>query len=92
MPIEEVVCYVPRDGPSAGAVFVSLDGDRRMIPDSWLLLAELTEDETMLTLHYSARSLSIRGHELRWFFDDAVQGVWRRSASAPVHLDPRGYG
>jgi hypothetical protein len=59
----------------AGPVFVSLNGDRRMIPDSWLSLAELSEDETLLTLHYPAGTLSICGCELRPLFDDAVRGL-----------------
>ncbi len=75
MPIEEVVCYVRRENPAVGAVFVSLNGDRCMIPDGWLSRAELTEDETLLTLHYPAGTLSIRGHELKPLFDDAVAGV-----------------
>ena len=72
MPIEEVVCYVRRESPAVGAVFVSLNGDRCMIPDGWLSRAELTDDETLLTLHYPAGTLSIRGHELNPLFDDAV--------------------
>jgi hypothetical protein len=56
MPIKEVVCYIRRESPAVGAVFVSLPGDRYMIPDGWLARAELTDDETLVTLHYSGRN------------------------------------
>jgi hypothetical protein len=46
-----------------------------MIPDSWLSLAELAEDETLLTFNYSTGTLSIRGCELRPLFEDAVRGL-----------------
>jgi hypothetical protein len=34
IPIDQVDCYLQREGPLAGAVFVSLKGDHRMIPDA----------------------------------------------------------
>jgi hypothetical protein len=71
IPIDQVVCYVKRESPLDGAVFVSLNADRRMIPDSWLSLVELTDQARLLTLHYSAGTLRIHGHELRDLFDDA---------------------
>jgi hypothetical protein len=46
-----------------------------LIPDGWLSRAELTDDETLLTLHYPVGTVSIRGHELKPLFDDAVAGV-----------------
>src|SRR4030095_7186935 len=75
VPIEEVVCYVRRESPAVGAVFVSLNGDRCMIPDGWLSRDKLTEYEPLLLFHYPAETLSIRGHELKPLFDDAVAGV-----------------
>jgi hypothetical protein len=74
IPIDQVVCYLKREGPLAGAVFVSLNADRRMIPDSWMSMVELNDQGRLLTLHYSAGTLRIRGHELREIFDDACRG------------------
>jgi hypothetical protein len=72
--IDQVDCYLQRQRPLAGAVFVSLKGDHRMIPDAWLSMVELTDQGRLLTLHYSANTLRIRGHEPKEIFDDACHG------------------
>lgn len=73
-PIDQVDCSLQRERPLAGAVFVSLKGDRYMIPHSWLSLVGLTDEGRLLTLHYSASTPRIRGHELDEIFDDACHG------------------
>jgi len=47
----------------------------RRLDRRWLSRAELTDDETLLTFHSPAGTWSIRGHELKPLFDDAVAGV-----------------
>jgi hypothetical protein len=74
IPIDQVDCYLQIGGPLAGAVFVSLKSDHRTIPDSWLSMVELTDQGRLLTPHYSANTLRIRGHEPKEIFDDACHG------------------
>lgn len=66
--------YLKREGPRKGAIFVSHTGERRMLPDTWLSCAELTDDERLLTLHYSAGKVRIRGHKLGGLLEDASRG------------------
>jgi len=71
---DDVVCYLKREGPQAGPVFVSLNGDRRLLVDSLLSLAELSDDERLLTLHYPFGQVHIRGHQLGELFEEARRG------------------
>jgi hypothetical protein len=68
------VPYLKREGPRKGAIFVSHNGERRLLPDSWLSCAELTDDERLLTLHYSAGKIRVRGHELGKLFEEVSRG------------------
>jgi hypothetical protein len=71
---DEVVCYLKREGPQSGPVFVSLNGERRLLVDSLLTFAELSDDERLLTLHYPFGQLRIRGHQLGELFEEARRG------------------
>ena len=71
---------------------MSLNGDRYMILDGWLSRAELTDDETLLTFHYPAGTLSIRWHELKPLFDDAVAGVLCEVLELAVRRERTGCG
>jgi len=51
-------------------VLVSLNGERRLLVDSLLTFAELSDDERLLTLHYPFGQLRIRGHQLGELFDN----------------------
>jgi len=66
--------YTKRKDSMKGTLFVSHNGDRRWLPDSWLSLAELTGQGRLLTLHYSVGKVRIRGHELDQAFQDACRG------------------
>ena len=57
-----------------GVVFVSHNGERRLLPDSWLSFAELTDEGRLLTLHYSAGKIRVRGHELGELFEEVCRG------------------
>jgi len=71
---DEVVCYLRREGPQSGPGFVSLNGECLLLVDSPLTLAELSDDERLLTLHYPFGQLRIRGHQLGELFEDARRG------------------
>ncbi len=70
------VPYTRRD-PSLnlkGALFISHNGDQRLLPDGWLSLAELTAQGRLLTLHYSVGKVRVRGCKLDTVFQDACRG------------------
>lgn len=71
---DQRIPYLKREGPRKGAIFVSHNGDRRMLPDSWLSCAELTDEERLLTLHYSAGKIRVRGHELGELLEEVSRG------------------
>jgi hypothetical protein len=74
LPREQVVCYLKREGSQLGPLFVSLNGDRRLLMDSLLSFVELSDDERLLTLHYPFGQLRIRGHQLGELFEEARRG------------------
>jgi hypothetical protein len=67
-------CYFPRSSqPSAiGAVFVTADGVRRLIPDHWLAQAELSEQSRLLRLIYTCCTIEVAGQRLETLFEDAM--------------------
>ena len=71
---DEVACYLKREGPQSGPVLVSLNGERRLLVDSLLSFAELSDDERLLTLHYPFGQLRIRGHQLGELFEEVRRG------------------
>ena len=71
---DEVVCYLKREASQLGPLFISLNGNRRLLVDSLLTFAELSDDERLLTLHYPFGQLRIRGHQLGVLFEDARRG------------------
>ncbi|MCI0724937.1 MAG: hypothetical protein L0338_39135 [Acidobacteria bacterium] len=71
---DEVVCYLKREASQLGPLFISLNGNRRILVDSLLTLAELSDDERLLTLHYPFGQLRVRGHQLGELFEDARRG------------------
>jgi hypothetical protein len=71
---DEVVCYLKREASQLGPLFISLNGNRRFLVDSLLTLAELSDDERLLTLHYPFGQLRIRGHQLGELFEEVRHG------------------
>jgi hypothetical protein len=61
--------------PSAiGAVFVTADGLRHLIPDHWLAQAELAGLGRLLRLLYSCCTIEVAGRQLEPLFQDALVG------------------
>ena len=71
---DEMVCYLKREASQLGPLFISLNGNRRLLVDSLLTFAELSDDERLLTLHYPFGQLRVRGHQLGELFEDARRG------------------
>ena len=71
---DEGVCYLKCEASQLGPLFVSLNGERRLLVDSLLTLAELSDDERLLTLHYPFGQLRIRGHQLGELFEEVRHG------------------
>ena len=69
-------CYVSRSSQHAriGAVFVTPEGLRRMVPDHWLAQAELLEQGRLLRLIYTHCTMEVAGQHLEPLFEDAVAG------------------
>ena len=69
-------CYLPRSlqHTAIGAVFVTLDGVRRLIPDDWLSRAELREKGRLLRLIYTFGTIEVAGQGLEVLFEDATAG------------------
>jgi hypothetical protein len=61
-------CYVPRSlqHTVVGAVFVTLDGVRHLIPDHWLSRAELREKGRLLRLIYTFGTIEVAGQGWRF--------------------------
>jgi len=78
-------CYVPRSlqQTAVGAVFVTLDGVRRLIPDHWLSQAELHEKGRLLRLIYTFGTIEVAGDGLEVLFEDATAGRLGIVSQAP---------
>ena len=87
-------CYLPRSlqHTTIGAVFVTLDGIRHLIPDHWLSRAELCEKGRLLRLIYTFGTIEVAGHGLEVLFEDAAAGrlgiVSQAPPTAAPHVQP----
>ena len=84
-------CYLPRSlqHTTIGAVFVTLDGIRQLIPDHWLSRAELCEKGRLLRLIYTFGTIEVAGHGLEVLFEDAVAGRLGIISQAPPTAAPQ---
>ena len=84
-------CYFPRSSqPKAmGPVFVMADGVRRVIPDHWLLRAELSEKGRLLRLVYTGCTIEVAGQGLEVLFEDATTGQLGTIFQGPPATVPR---
>ena len=84
-------CYLPRSlqQTAVGAVFVTLDGVRHLIPDHWLSRAELLEKGRMLRLIYTFGTIEVAGQGLEVLFEDAAAGRLGIVSEAPPTAVPR---
>jgi len=78
-------CYLPRsfDGSVVGAVFLTMGGVRRFIPDHFLTQAELSEQGRLLRLTYSFCTVEVAGQRLEVLFEDAIAGRLGTILQAP---------
>ena len=70
-------CYIPRASLRSallGGLFISSDGTRRLVPDHWLLQAELLEGDSLLRLSYTGCTIEVAGQALKAIFEDASIG------------------
>ena len=72
-------CYLPRSSERSviGAVFVTIGGVRRFIPDHFLTEAELSEQGRLLRLIYTCCTVEVAGQRLEVLFEDADRGSAR---------------
>ena len=84
-------CYLPRSREHAavGAVFVTVGGVRRLIPDHWLAEAELSEQGRLLRLVYTCCTIEVSGERLEPLFEDVVVGRLGTVSQAPVSFETR---
>ena len=84
-------CYLPRSAQhtAVGAVFVTLDGVRRLIPDHWLSQVELCEKGQLLRLIYTFGTIEVAGQGLEVLFEDATAGRLGIVSQAPPTAVPR---
>ena len=84
-------CYVPRSSERSviGAVFVTIGGVRRFIPDHFLTEAELSEQGRLLRLTYTCRTVEVAGQRLEVLFEDAIVGRLGTILQSPSALVPR---
>jgi hypothetical protein len=84
-------CYVPRSlqHTTIGAVFVTLDGVRHLIPDHWLWQAELSEKGRLLRLLYTFGTIEVAGEGLEVLFEDVTAGWLGTVSQAPPAASPR---
>lgn len=84
-------CYLPRPSERSvvGAVFVTIGGVRRFIPDHLLAEAELSEQGRLLRLTYTCRTVEVAGQHLEMLFEDALVGRLGTILQAPPASLPR---
>jgi hypothetical protein len=87
-----MTCYLPRSlqHTVVGAVFVTLDGVRHLIPDQWLWRAELHEKGRLLRLIYTFGTIEVAGQGLEVLFEDAAAGRLGIVSQAPPTVVPHG--
>ena len=78
-------CYLPRSSERSviGAVFVTIGGVRRFIPDHFLAEAELSEQGRLLRLTYTCCTVEVAGQRLEVLFEDAIVGRLGTILQAP---------
>ena len=84
-------CYLPRscEHAAVGAVFVTVGGVRRLIPDHWLAEAELSEQGRLLRLVYTCCTIEVAGQRLEALFEDVLVGRLGTVFQAPLSFATR---
>ena len=86
-------CYIPHASLRSaliGGLSVSADGTRRLVPDQWLLQAEILEGERLLRLSYTCCTIEVADQLLEPIFEDASIGKLGAIHAAPPQPAPHG--
>jgi hypothetical protein len=86
-------CYTPRVSLRSaliGGLFVLADGTRRVVPDHWLVQAELLQGARLLRLSYSFCTIEVAGQCLDPIFEDAGIGKLGAVLAAASETVPNG--
>ena len=73
-----------------GGLFISADGGRCLVPDLWLLQAEILDGARLLLLGYSCCTIEVAGQLLEPIFEDASIGKLGAIHAAPERPAPHG--
>ncbi len=79
-------CYTSRashSSASIGGLFVLAGGLKRVIPDQWLMQAELLENARLVRLAYTFCTIEVAGQNLDAIFEDATVGKLGAVQTAP---------
>ncbi len=86
-------CYTPRASlrsASIGGLFILAGGVKRVIPDQWLMQAELLKKTCLLRLSYTFCTIEVAGEDLDAIFEDATVGKLGAIQAAPTEAMPTG--
>ena len=86
-------CYTSRTSLRSaliGGLFISADGTRRLVPDHWLIRADLMEGARLLRLSYTFCTIEVAGQCLDQLFEDASIGKLGAIQAAPNRAAPGG--
>jgi len=86
-------CYASRASLRSaliGGLFISADGTRRIVPDHWLIQAELLQGSRLLRLSYTFCTIEVAGQCLDSIFEDASIGKLGAIRAAPPQAAPGG--
>ncbi len=73
-----------------GGLFVLAGGVKRVIPDQWLVQAELLQNGRLLRLSYTFCTIEVAGQNLDPIFEDASIGKLGAIQAAPPQEVPGG--
>jgi hypothetical protein len=71
-------------------MFVLAGGAKRVIPDQWLVQAELLQNSRLLRLSYTFCTIEVAGQNLDPIFEDASVGKLGATQAAPPQGVPAG--
>jgi hypothetical protein len=73
-----------------GGMFILAGGTKRVIPDQWLVQAELLQNGRLLRLSYTFCAIEVAGQNLDPIFEDASLGKLGAIQAAPSEGEPPG--
>lgn len=73
-----------------GGMYVLAGGAKRVIPDQWMVQAELLQNGSLLRLSYTFCTIEVAGRNLDAIFEDASVGKLGAIQPAPPDASPDG--